>query len=254
MKKYEKYAMPFLTLLVCLIGWELSVHIFNISIHILPAPSDIIISLIENFKTLWMHSLVTLQESIVGLIIATLLAIITSIVMDLSNKFKLSVYPFLIVTQTIPVMVLGPLFTMWFGFGMTPKILMVILMCYFPIVISFSDALKQVNPDLINLMKSFNASKLQIYFLVKIPASFSGLFSGLKVAATYCMSGAIVGEWLNASAGLGYYMIRAKNGFMMDKVFACVLMIIILSLGLNILVSLIEKIVIPCKRNGGKKQ
>ena len=179
MKKYEKYVMPTITLLIVILGWEFCVHFFHISIHILPAPSKIIMSLFENFQTLMTHSFVTLQESVAGLMIATILALITSIVMDLSSIFKRSVYPLLIVTQTIPVMVLGPLFTMWFGFGVTPKILMVVLMCYFPIVISFSDALKQVNQDLINLMRSFNANSLQIYKLVKIPASLSGLFSGL---------------------------------------------------------------------------
>ncbi len=254
MKNYEKYIMPIMTLILLIIGWEVCVQLFHISIHILPAPSKIIECFIENFAILWQHSMVTLLESVAGLLIATLLAIITSILMDVSSKFKLSIYPLLIVTQTIPVMVLGPLFTMWFGFGMTPKILMVILMCYFPIVISFSDALKQVNQDLINLMKSFQANPLQIYQHVKIPASLSGLFSGLKVAATYCISGAIVGEWLNSSSGLGYYMIRVKNGFMMDKVFACVLMIVLLSLLLNLSVTFLEIIVMPYQRKGGKKK
>jgi len=144
--------------------------------------------------------------------------------------------------------VLGPLFTIWFGFGLTPKILMVVFMCFFPIVISLSDALKAVDPNQLNLLRSFGASKLQQYVYVKLPAAATALFSGLKVSATYCMGGAIVGEWLSAAAGLGYYMIRLKNGFMMDKLFACVIAIIFWSLILNGAVSLSERVLFPYKK------
>ena len=110
---------------------------------------------------------------------------------------------------------------------------MVIFMCFFPVAIAFCDALGKVDEHQISLLKSFGAKKWQIYAYVKIPAASTALFSGLKVAATYCIGGAIVGEWLSASAGLGYYMIRVKNGYMLDKVFACVVVIIALSLLLH---------------------
>ena len=145
-------------------------------------------------------------------------------------------------------MVLGPLFTIWLGFGMAPKVLMVVFMCFFPIVIAFCDALAQVDVNQINLLKSFGAKKWQVYAYVKIPAAATALFSGLKVSATYCIGGAIVGEWLSASAGLGYYMIRVKNGYMLDKVFACVIVIIFWSLLLHLAVTLLERIVFPYKR------
>lgn len=244
----KKYSMPILTLLVTIIIWELYVRIGNISLYILPSPSSIVLSLLENFSVLWAHSMVTLYEAIVGLIIATVLAIIIAIGMDLSKNFKYSIFPHLVVTQTVPVMILGPLFSIWFGFGLAPKILMVIFMCFFPIVIAFSDALSQVDEKQVNLLRSFGASKLKIYTMVKIPAAATALFSGLKVSATYCIGGAIVGEWLSASAGLGYYMIRVKNGYMLDKVFACVIVIIMWSLLLNGAVSLLEKVLFPYMR------
>lgn len=244
----KKYIMPVITLLATIILWELYVKIGNISLYILPSPSSIVSALIENAFVLWEHSIVTLYEAIVGLTIATLLAIIIAIGMDLSKNFKYSIFPHLVVTQTVPVMILGPLFSIWFGFGLTPKILMVIFMCFFPIVIAFSDALAQVDQKQVNLLRSFGASKLKIYTMVKIPAATTALFSGLKVSATYCIGGAIVGEWLSASAGLGYYMIRVKNGYMLDKVFACVIVIIIWSLLLNGIVSLIEKVLFPYMR------
>lgn len=231
-----------------LLLWEVCVRIFHISLYILPAPTKIVSSMIESADVLLYHSLVTLQEAIIGLLLAVVLAIVIAIFMDISKLFRNSIFPHLVVTQTVPVMVLGPLFTIWLGFGAAPKILMVVFMCFFPMVIAFSDALNQVDPKQINLLKSYGAKKWQIYTMVKIPAAAPSLFSSMKVAATYCIGGAIVGEWLSASAGLGYYMLRVKNGYMLDKVFACVVVIIILSLLLNGAVTIVERLCLPQKR------
>ena len=241
----KKIYMPVIVMAAAIALWEAAVRIFDISLYILPAPSKIFQAIIESRDVLLSHSLVTLEESLIGLGISTVLAIIIAIGMDLSKSFKTSLYPFLIVTQTVPVMVLGPLFSIWLGFGLAPKVMIVIFMCFFPITISFCDALGQVDQNQINLLRSFGANHLQIYTIVKIPAGAIGLFSGLKVAATYCIGGAIVGEWLSSSAGLGYYMLRVKNGYMLDKVFACVVIIIILSLLLHVSVTLIEYIAFP---------
>ena len=248
MKRYQRFALPVAVLCLTLVIWEICVVLFDIDLYILPAPSNIFSSIIENANILWMHSLVTLQEAILGLCIAAVLAIVIAIAMDLSKVFRHSIFPHLIVTQTVPVMVLGPLFTIWLGFGMAPKVLMVVFMCFFPIVIAFSDALAQVDVKQINLLRSFGAKKWQIYTHVKIPAACTALFSGLKVSATYCIGGAIVGEWLSASAGLGYYMIRVKNGYMLDKVFACVVVVIIWSILLHMAIIWLERIVLPYKR------
>lgn len=252
MKKRMKIVMPLLVFFAAILIWELYVKIAGISLYILPAPSKIIKTLFENMVVLMKHSVVTLEESILGLVISTVFAILISIGMDLSKTFKTSIYPFLIVTQTVPVMVLGPLFSIWFGFDLLPKVLIVIFMCFFPIAISFTDALGQVDKDKINLLKSFGANTLQIYRIAKIPSGAIGLFSGLKVASTYCVGGAIVGEWLSSKAGLGYYMLRVKNGYMLDKVFACVIMIIFWSILLNQCVSLLERVMFPHLRKGEK--
>ncbi|MEE0435745.1 MAG: ABC transporter permease [Peptococcaceae bacterium] len=237
--------MPVLVAICAIALWEGAVRLFDVPLYILPAPSKILEAMIENRSELFMHTLVTLEEAVVGLVIALVLAMLTAILMDLSKTFRNSVYPHLVVTQTVPVMVLAPLFSIWLGFGMAPKVLIVIFMCYFPIAISFADGLAQVNPKQVNLLKSFRASTRQIYTMVKIPAAAPSLFSGLKVAATYCVGGAIVGEWISASAGLGYYMLRVKNGYMLDKVFATVVVVVIVSLLLNGLVTLAKHWLCP---------
>lgn len=248
----KQFLYPLLSFVAVMLIWEWIVHQFHISLYILPAPSDIIIALLDNAKVLWTHSMVTLSEACIGLGLAALLAFVIAIVMDMSNICKKSLYPHLIVTQTVPVMILGPLFAIWFGFGMTPKIIMVIFMCFFPIVISFHDAMAKADKQQLMLLKSFQAKRWQLYRYVKIPSAANAFFSGLKVAATYCIGGAIVGEWLSASAGLGYYMIRVKNGYMLDKVFACVVVIILWSLLLHFCVVWMEKLILPYQRKRRK--
>ena len=231
--------------LLVLAVWEGCVRGFGVSLYILPPPSKIFTAILENAGILWKHSLVTLGEALLGLAISAVLAVFLAVVMDLSGTVKECVYPYLVVTQTVPVMILGPLFSIWLGFGMAPKVLIVIFMCFFPIAISFTDALGQVDQKQIDLLRSFGASRWQIYRVVKIPSGAIGLFSGLKVSATYCIGGAIIGEWLSSSAGLGYYMLRVKNGYMLDKVFACVVVIILWSILLGRVVSLLEYAVFP---------
>ena len=168
--------------------------------------------------------------------------------MDLFPVFKRCVYPILVVTQTVPVIVLAPLFIIYMGFGYAPKILTVVLMCFFPIVISFSDGLAQMNEDYGNLIRAYGGSRWQLYRIVKFPSAMITLLSGLKIAATYSISGAVVGEWIASDSGLGYYLIRAKNGYLLDKVFASIVLIILLSLAMNGLVKVFEYFAVPGKR------
>ena len=142
MKKRHNWLLPLLTAVITLGIWEGAVRLFDISLYILPAPSDVLMAVIENFSELMYHASVTLSEALIGLGLSALLAIILAILMDLSRTFKRCIFPHLVVTQTVPVMVLGPLFAIWLGFGMAPKILMVIFMCFFPIAISFTEAMR----------------------------------------------------------------------------------------------------------------
>ncbi|MDD3032330.1 MAG: ABC transporter permease subunit, partial [Atribacterota bacterium] len=159
--------------------------------------------------------------------------------------------PLLVVSQTIPVMILAPLFAMWFGFGILPKIIVVILVCFFPIVISLLEGLNSIDQDLLNLMKSMKANRWQIFYLAKFPASLGSFFSGLKIAATYSIIGAVIGEWMGGKAGLGVYMTRVRQSFALDKVFATVLIIIFLSIMLFKTIELIQYLAMPWKRIKG---
>ena len=255
MKKMSRMA-PVFVILVLAAAWELIVQIAGIPLYVLPAPSDTLRAFVSDFPALLGHAGVTVMEALAGMGISFVIGIFMGILIDAMPTFKRCVYPILVVTQTVPTIVLAPIFIIYMGFGYAPKILTVVLMCFFPIVVSFSDGLGQMDQGYLNLVKTYGGSKAQLYRIVKIPSAMISLLSGLKVAATYSISGAVVGEWIASQSGLGYYLIRAKNGFMLDRVFACVLMIIVLSLLMNGLVKLFGWAVLPMERRAkaGKQE
>lgn len=230
-----KKLSPVLSLLVIGVIWQALVSGLKVPPYFLPGPIAVGQALIQDGGVLWHHTLTTGYESAIGLVIAGVVAMVTGLMLDAWRWLYRFIYPLLVISQTLPVMVLGPLLILWFGFDLTPKIILVVLMSYFPIVVALVAALQAVPQDQIEFLQTMGASKLQIYRTLKIPLGMAGFFSGLKVAATYCVGGAVVGEWLNAESGLGYYMIRAKNGFEIDKVFAAIVWVVVLSLLFNVL-------------------
>ena len=245
MKKYHRNLIPALFLLSLLTVWEGAVRILKIPLYVLPSPVQVIQTLLSELDTLTGHAGVTVAEAVCGMVISLILALILGILMDCFPVIRQGLYPLLVVTQTVPMIVMAPILIIYLGFGMTPKILTVVLMCFFPIAVSFSDGLSQVEEDYVHLIRSYGAGRWMAYRLVKIPAAIPSLLSGLKVAATYSVSGAVVGEWIGSQSGLGYYLLRVKNGYMLDKVFACVLVIIILSLCMNGIIRLWQRAALP---------
>ena len=244
----KKKSVPIIFMFTLVLIWELIVRVFDLPMYILPAPSAVIKTLIAELPVLYSHVGITVLEALLGISISLVLALILGIIMDCFPVVRHAIYPLLVVTQTVPMIVLAPLFIIYMGFGIAPKILTVVLMCFFPIAVSFSDGLAQVDEEYVHLVRSYGASKLMTYRLVKIPAAIPSLLSGLKVAATYSISGAVVGEWIGAQKGLGYYLLRVKNGYMLDKVFACVIVIICLSLCMNGLIRLYQMLAMPYLR------
>lgn len=245
---YAKRAAPVLALAAVLIFWEAAVRLFQIPLYVLPSPTEVLNALISDRLTLLGHSVITVAEALLGMGISLVLAVVLGILMDAFAPLRQIVYPILVVTQTVPMIVLAPILIIYLGFGLAPKILTVVLMCFFPIAVSFTDGMAQLDPEYLHLARSFGAGRWTAYRLVKIPAAVPSLISGLKVAATYSVSGAVVGEWIGAQKGLGYYLLRVKNGYMLDKVFACVLVIIFLSLCMNLALWLVSRFASPSGR------
>lgn len=251
MKKWENIgnrAVPILFLTLLVIIWQFIVDSGIIARYILPSPWDVIVVSIRILPELKDHIYTTLQEALTGFMIAILFSLTLAILMDNFTLIKKAVQPLLVVSQTIPIMVLAPLFAMWFGFGLLPKIMVVILVCFFPIVVSLLEGLNTLDPDLLNLMKSMKASRWQMFYLAKFPSSLPNFFSGLKIAATYSIIGAVIGEWMGGMSGLGVYMTRVRQSFALDKVFATILIIIFLSIILFKIIELIQFLLMPWRR------
>jgi len=243
-KKSSTY-YPFIFFISILVIWEALSRLGAFPPFILPSPSSIIITLFTGFASMQYDILITLYEALSGFIIAIILSFIISIIMDSIAGFKRTVYPLLIISQTIPIIIVAPLFIIWFGYGYTPKLVIVILVCFFPITISLLQSLSSVDRELIDLLRSMGSTRLQIYRFVKIPSSMTGFFSGLKIAATYSIMGATIGEWVGGKDGLGVYMIRAKQSFATDRVFAAIIVITVSSIILLKIIEIIEKKSMP---------
>ncbi len=237
--KYKYY--PIVFFVVLLLIWETISRFEVFPPFILPSPSSIITSLVTDFTSMQYDILITLYEAAAGFIIAIILSVAIAVAMDSIIGFKKTIYPVLIISQTIPIIIIAPLFIIWFGYGYAPKIIIVTLICFFPITISLLQSLIAVDKELIDLLRSMGASKFQIYKFVKIPSAMPGFFSGLKIAATYSIMGATIGEWVGGKSGLGVYMIRAKQAFETDRVFAAIIIIVILSILLLKIIEFAEK-------------
>lgn len=230
--------------LILLIWWILSATGLVPS-YMLPSPLKVGAAFINDFPNLMVHALVSIQEAIYGLIIGVVLAFVIATLMDRYETIEKAILPLLVVTQTIPTIAIAPLLVLWMGFGMAPKITLVVVTTFFPIAVGLLDGYKSVDPDEIDLLRSMRASRLQIFLHVKIPAALPYFFSGLRVSASYAVVGAVISEWLGGFEGLGVYMTRVRKAYAFDKMFAVIILIIIVSLLLMALVDLIKTISMP---------
>lgn len=238
---------PIATFLFILVIWQLIVNINDVPMYILPAPSNIIEVFFNDYENLYLNILVTLNEALIGFIFSIILSITIGIIMDFIPIFKKCVYPIMLVSQTIPTITIAPLLIIWFGFDSLPKILMVSLTCFFPILINFVDGIENIDKDYLNLFKTMNANKLSTFLHLKLPMSLDKLFVGLKISATYAVVAATVSEWLGGSKGLGVYMVRSKSAYALDKVFASTILVVIFSLVFVGIIQVIKKLVLRHK-------
>ncbi len=248
MARQTKYNLiPFFLLLIYVVLWELIVRILHIDKWILPSPSQTIIALWESRQLLLQHTFVTLVESFVGLMSGITVAFVVSILIYSFSFFKKSLYPLLIISQTIPFIALAPLLVVWFGFGILPKIIIVALVCFFPIAVNLIDGFTSIDQSIISNLQLLGANRPQIFRYAVLPASLPFFFSGLRIAGSYALLTAVVSEWIGASSGLGVFMIRASKSYATDRVFASILVISFMSLISITIINYCNKLAIPWK-------
>lgn len=227
---------------VLLILWQVAVGLFDIEAWLLPSPVQIVQAGWDARHLLGPHIWQTTQETLLGFMAALLVGLGLGILLDLSATLRAALYPILVLSQTIPIIAIAPLLVIWFGYGILPKVIVVGLVCFFPIVINTADGLRSIDPDHIALLRTMGASRKDIFTKVQWPGALPMVFTGIKIGITYSVIGAILGEWVGGSRGLGIFMLRATNSFRTDWVFATIALTAVLSILLFALVTLIERV------------
>lgn len=228
--------------------WQFLYQSGAVPAYMLPSPIQVVKALFTDLPTILRHAVVTLQEAFYGLCIGVVLAFVMATLMDHFRILNKALYPIMIITQTIPTIAIAPLLVLWMGFYMAPKITLVVITTFFPITVGLLDGYNSVDKDSIDLMRAMGASKVQIFFHVKLPAALPQFFSGLKISASYAVVGAVISEWLGGFEGLGVYMTRVSKAYAFDKMFAVIIFIVIISLLLMFTVNLIKTISLPWLR------
>lgn len=234
LRRIAQNALPPLLLIAALLAlWELIGQTGQVERWLLPTPSDIWAALNRTWPLLWgQHIAVTFGEAALGLLVAMVVGVLLAALMDFWGWLRRALYPLLVVSQTIPTFAIAPLLVIWFSFGIMPKVIVVTLVCFFPIAVNTASGLFSADPELIALLRAMGASRQQIWRKVRLPSALPSFFSGLRIAATYSVIGAIFGEWVGARAGLGIYLQRSLSASRTDQVFATILVIAVLSMAL----------------------
>ena len=238
-------APPTALIAILIIGWYFVAKVSGLSSFILPTPLDVLQAGWETRDLLLNAVSTTLLATGIGLVLALIAGIGIAALVDFWLLAHRALYPILVVSQTIQILAIAPILIIWFGFGLTPTILTVVLLCFFPLAISTADGLTSSEPELIALLRAMGASKKQIWQMVRMPSALPSFFSGLRLAVTYSVVAATIGEWVGGSPGLGLYMLRSKNALATDQVFVAMFITSLLSIALFMLVYYVERLVLP---------
>lgn len=243
LKKWtDDYGLFVLVVVLLISIWEWVVRNGLIPSFILPSPSSIWKSLLENRQLLLeQHLPATLKEVLLGFVLSLIGGVIFGVGMHFSRALEKVLYPFLVISQTVPLIAISPIFIMWFGYSIWSKIAVTILTAFFPIVVSAYDGLKAGGTEYRELLLTMGANRWQIFKKIQVPLALPTFFSGLKMSVVYCVVGATIGEWLGASEGLGYFSRRMSGNLQADAVFAAIFLLSLLGIILFLLIGFIEK-------------
>ncbi len=251
---WKKILPPSLTAIMLLALWQAAVSFGWVYEWLVPAPFDVVRESVNIAPRLAAHTWSTLQLTATGFMLGSLAGFLIAALLHMIPIVRSALYPFLILTQNIPIVVLAPMITMLLGYGFLPKAILVTLVCFFPVSVAMLNGLANTDPVLRNYMQMIGSSDRQLFWQLELPYAMSHLFSGLKIAATYSMLSAVVAEWLSPKEGLGGFLVMSARNYLPARVFAAVLIIALVSLLLFAVVEWAERYLIRWrpKREGGK--
>ncbi len=249
LRRWANYSPPLAVVLLLIVGWQIVVWAGSLPGYLLPSPVAVWQAFIDELSILMKHTLATLQLTILGFILGSGFGFITAFFLHLSRFLRTALAPLLILSQNVPIVVLAPLLVVWYGFGMLPKLILLVLICFFPVAIATLDGLSRTDRNMLAYMRMTGASRWQTFRRLELPWSLPAMFSGLKVSATYSVLGAVIAEWVGAERGLGVYLMLKKSGFQVDHMFVVIVVIAILSQFMYALVALIQHWVVRWNNN-----
>jgi NitT/TauT family transport system permease protein len=238
-------AYPVASLLLCVLAWDLSVRFLAIPEYLVPSPAAVGKVMVDRFTYLIGHTWVTTLETVLGFFFSIAIGIPLALAIVWSRVVEKSVYPILVLSQAVPKVALAPLLLVWLGFGMNTKVVVAVLIAFFPIVISMVVGLRSVPLEMIDLGRSMGLGAGQMFFKIRLPYALPSLFGGLKVAITLAVVGAVVGEFVGADRGLGYVILLASGQLQMDIMFAAIVFLVIVGVTLFAIVQWVERAVLP---------
>ena len=237
---------PPLALLAAAVGvWELVVRAAHVPDYLFPAPTAVSSSLAGDGGLLARATLVTAREMVLGYLLAVAGAVAIAVVLHFSASLRRALLPILGLSQTVPPVLLAPILAILLGYGIAPKLVVVAIVCFFPVVVNAVDGLRSADPELVRMMRTLHGGRLAIFRRVELPGALPAIFSGARVAATYAAVGAVFGEWAGSSAGLGFVILQAQPALETARIFAAVLVLSMLALALYGLVTVAERFLVP---------
>jgi ABC-type nitrate/sulfonate/bicarbonate transport system permease component len=237
-----------------ILAWELYARFSGISPTTLPAPSHVLAQTIQHRQALFDNTLPTISATLLGFACSLAAAFVFSVLVDFFATLRRALFPVFIISQTLPLVAIAPLVVLWFGFGLVPKIMLVALVTFFPMLVALVEGYEATDEDITALLASMGASRLRIFLLARLPSALPYFFAGLRISITYAVVGAIFAEYAGAAKGLGIYILNAKNNFRPDLVLAAVLVSAVLTLILFGTTILVGRLAMPWERlDAGRK-
>lgn len=238
------WILPAVTVVACFVAWEAAVVVFKVPGYLLPPPSAIALKMIAQRDLFLQESIATVIAIISGFAAAVLIGVPVATLMVYSDHFRRATYPILITAQVLPKVALAPLFIVWFGFGLLPKVLMTFLISFFPIVIDTVTGLQSVRPESLMLIRSMGGNRWQSFWKVRLPSALPSMFGGFKVAVTFAVVGTIVAEFVGSDTGLGYVLVLARGNLDTLTVFASLMWLIVIGFVFYFAVELAELLLV----------
>src|SRR3954451_224514 len=242
---YSAWLRPLVLVALLLVLWDVAIRLFSIPPYLIPAPAKVVGQLVAEWPRLWRESLVTTYATLGGFALSVAFGVPMALAIAYSRTVESFVYPLLVFSQSVPKIAIAPLFVVWFGFGIIPKIIAAFLLGFFPVVVSTVMGFKSVDADMLDLARSMKASRLETFMRISLPQALPSIFAGLKVSVTLAVVGAVVGEFVGSNSGIGYLLQIANGNFDLPLMFAALTVLSGIGVLLFVAIDIVERFMIP---------